>query len=76
MNKKIETIVPSIDELVAKAIHDIQSKNGKKGGKIGGATTKRLYGIEHYRKLAANMNEVKKAKRKSIKDLEKELYGN
>jgi len=43
------------------------SKIGKIGGKKGGETTKRLYGYEHYKKLAEHMNEVKKAKREANK---------
>lgn len=51
------------EEKIKEALHKFFSENGKKGGKIGGATTKRKYGYEHYRKLGLHMNEVIKAKR-------------
>jgi len=63
MNKKIEN---TDDQKVKDAMHKFFSDNGKKGGKKGGETTKRLYGVEHYRRLAMNMNEVKKAKREAL----------
>ena len=63
MNKKIEN---TDDQKVKDAMHKFFSDNGKKGGKIGGETTKRLYGIEHYRRLAKNMNEIKKMKREAL----------
>jgi len=69
MNKKLK--MASTEEIqndtkLKEAMHKFFSDNGKKGGKKGGETTKRLYGIEHYRRLAMNMNEVKKAKREAL----------
>ena len=46
-----------------KDISKFLSKCGKKGGKIGGATTKKRYGSEHYRKLGKHTQEIKKAKK-------------
>ena len=63
MTKKTNS---NVNEKVKEAMHNFFSKNGKKGGKMGGDTTKRLYGIEHYQKLAKHMNEVKKAKREAL----------
>ena len=64
MNKKIENT--DEDLKLKESLHKFFSDNGKKGGKIGGETTKRLYGIEHYQRLAKNMNEVKKMKREAL----------